>query len=101
MAMIRGVGSEILQNAYKQATAKANAPAQESGFASRLEHLVGEVDRMQDAASDLQTRAVRGEAVEVHDVMIASEEAGLAMSMMIEIRNKLVDAYQELMRMQA
>lgn len=99
MAMIRGVGSEILQSAYQQATSET-APSK-GGFASRLEELVGEVDRLQDHAGDLQTRAIRGEAVEVHDVMIASQEAGLALSMMIEIRNKLVDAYQELMRMQA
>jgi len=101
MAVIRGVGSEILQNAYQQAVAKNEAPTQGGGFGSRLQELVGEVDRLQDNASDLQTRAIRGEAVEVHDVMIAAEEAGLAFSMMIEIRNKLVDAYQELMRMQA
>lgn len=98
---IRGVGSEILQNAYRQATTQETAPKEGAGFASRLQQLVGEVDRLQDQAGDLQTRAVQGEAVEVHDVMIASEEAGLALSMMIEIRNKLVDAYQELMRMQA
>ena len=99
MAMIRGVGSEVLQNAYRQAEA-TSGPAK-PGFASRLGELVGEVDRLQDQAGALQTRAIQGEAVEVHDVMIASQEAGLALSMMIEIRNKLVDAYQELMRMQA
>lgn len=100
MAMIRGVGSEVLQQAYRQANTTDKVP-DNGGFASRLEQLVGEVDRMQDQAGDLQTRAVRGEPVEIHEVMIASQEASLAMSMMIEIRNKLVEGYQELMRMQA
>ena len=102
MAMIRGVGSEMIQSAYRQATAAPQeGGAQGSGFASRLQELVGEVDRLQDRTSDLQTRALQGEAVEVHDVLIASQESGLALTMMIEIRNKLVEAYQELMRMQA
>jgi len=41
-----------------------------------------------------------GETTDVHDVMIATEEAGLAFNLMVEIRNKLVESYQELMRMQ-
>ena len=101
MAAIRGVGSEILQQAYRQATATASKEVQGGGFSARLQELVGEVDGLQDHASGMQTRAIRGEDVEVHDVMIAAEEASLAMSLMIEVRNKLVEAYQELMRMQA
>jgi flagellar hook-basal body complex protein FliE len=99
MAAIRGVGSEILQQAYKQATAKPEP--QGGGFSARLQELVGEVDRLQDHASEMQTRAIQGDDVAVHDVMIASEEASLAMSLMMEVRNKLMEAYQELMRMQA
>jgi len=35
----------------------------------------------------------------IHDVMMAAQEAGLAFDLMLEVRNKLMDAYQEIMRM--
>lgn len=102
MSAIRSVGSEMLQRAYQQAMpAKESSPTDGAGFGSRLRELVNGVDALQDQAGELQTSAIRGEDVEVHDVMIASEQAGLAFALMLEVRNKLVDAYQELMRMQA
>jgi flagellar hook-basal body complex protein FliE len=39
--------------------------------------------------------------VEIHDVMAATEEAGIALDMLIEIRNKLTDAYRSVMQMQS
>jgi flagellar hook-basal body complex protein FliE len=42
---------------------------------------------------------VAGEPVDLHEVMISSEEAGIAFDLMMEIRNKLLDAYQEIQRM--
>ena len=102
MNPIRSVGTEMLQRAYEQAMPSREAsPADASGFGSRLRELVNGVDALQDQAGELQTSAIRGEDVEVHDVMIATEQAGLAFALMLEVRNKLVDAYQELMRMQA
>ena len=40
-----------------------------------------------------------GEITDIHEVMIAVEEANTAMEFMLEIRNKIVEAYQEVMRM--
>jgi flagellar hook-basal body complex protein FliE len=102
MNPIRPVGADILQRAYQEALpSKQVAPSETSGFGSRLRELVNGVDALQDQAGELQTAAIRGEDVQVHDVMIATEQAGLAFALMLEVRNKLVDAYQELMRMQA
>jgi flagellar hook-basal body complex protein FliE len=41
-----------------------------------------------------------GQNVPLHQVMIASEEASVSFQLMLEVRNKLLDGYQELMRMQ-
>ena len=41
-----------------------------------------------------------GENVPLHQVMIATEEASVSFQLMVEVRNKLLEAYQELMRMQ-
>ena len=41
-----------------------------------------------------------GEAADVHQVMVAVEQAGIALDLMLEIRNRVLEGYQELMRMQ-
>jgi flagellar hook-basal body complex protein FliE len=96
MSSIRGISPELARRAYESAQ---NQP-KESSFAQKLGEMVGEVNELQKTSGELQSSAIRGEDVAVHDVMIASEQAGLAFSMMVEIRNKLVEAYQEIMRMQ-
>ena len=50
-------------------------------------------------AADIAEKFVLGEITDIHEVMIAAEEAGVALELVMEIRNKLIEAYQELMRM--
>ena len=51
--------------------------------------------------SDVLTeKLINGEDVELHDVMIASQKASITLNATLEIRNKVVEAYQEIMRMQ-
>ena len=52
------------------------------------------------ASADLTQRFAAGENVEMHKVMAASEEAGLALDLVIELRNKAVDAYRTIINMQ-
>jgi flagellar hook-basal body complex protein FliE len=78
----------------------SSAPKTGTGFADRLQEMLGDVNQAQKVSGDVQAAAIRGEDVAVHDVMIASEQAGLAFDLMVEIRNKLVDAYQELLKTQ-
>ena len=70
-------------------------------FADTLKDALGEVSRMQDEARDIIGAFVRGEHVEMHEVMAATEEAGIALDLLIEIRNKLTDAYRAVMSMQS
>ena len=44
---------------------------------------------------------LRGDPVELHQVMAAGEEAGIALEMMVELRNKFTDAYRTLISMQS
>ena len=68
-------------------------------FGDALKSALGSVNDMQlDAGHEMQ-RLVSGENVDLHEVMISSAEAGVAFDLMMEIRNKLVDAYQEIQRM--
>ncbi|MEZ0166054.1 flagellar hook-basal body complex protein FliE [Kineococcus sp. LSe6-4] len=73
-------------------------------FASLLaQGLGGGVDRLQGLQStsdDLAVKAATGDLTNVHDYMIASNEAQLATQLTVAIRNKAVDAFNEIMRMQ-
>ena len=79
-------------------------PVQGSGqgpsFAETLEKALGQVSDLQTNAQDTISAFLRGEAVEVHEVMAATEEAGIALEMLIEVRNKLTEAYRSIINMQ-
>jgi flagellar hook-basal body complex protein FliE len=72
-----------------------------TSFGATLTRVLNEVSSTQDRASDAVTRFVRGEHVEMHEVMAATEEAGIALEMLVELRNKLTDAYRTLINMQS
>lgn len=77
-------------------------PGDSSGpsFADTLSRVVGDTQRVQQDAEDIIAAFVRGEPVELHQVMAASEEAGIALEMLVEMRNKLTDAYRTVMNIQ-
>ena len=69
-------------------------------FSEVLERFMGDVNSLQQRAADTQKAAMEGTIQDIHEIMIAGEEAGIAFELMLELRNKLLDAYKELMRMQ-
>ena len=70
------------------------------GFERMVTDLVGEVAGKQAAASDSVNGLMSGKNVSLHQTMIAMEEASISFQLMVEVRNKLLESYQELMRMQ-
>lgn len=76
--------------------AKADGPS----FGDTLKQFVGGVSEAQDASGELRDKFLRGEGVELHQVMAAGEEAGIALEMMVELRNKVTEAYRTLVNMQ-
>lgn len=76
------------------------APAPGGDFRASLSEMIGQVNGLHHKAARLTERLVSGEVEEAHQVMIAAEEASVAFELMMEIRNKLLEAYQEIMRMQ-
>ena len=69
-------------------------------FKDMLKNLVDEVNTLQKNADNSIKGLATGETKDIHDVTIKLEEAGIAFDLMMEIRNKLVDAYQQIIRMQ-
>lgn len=68
-------------------------------FTEIFSNMLESVDMTQKEAAQIQEAFLNGEPVEIHDVMIKAQEAGISMDLLLEIRNKLVNAYNELMRM--
>ncbi|MCK4412061.1 MAG: flagellar hook-basal body complex protein FliE [Candidatus Eisenbacteria sp.] len=62
--------------------------------------VLGQVNALQLRADDLAAKLASGQIENVHEVIIAQQEAALALRLLQEVRDKLVVAYQELMRMQ-
>jgi|HubBroStandDraft_4_1064222.scaffolds.fasta_scaffold431517_2 flagellar hook-basal body complex protein FliE len=76
----------------------ATAPAGAS-FSSLLGGLVQDVNAKQNAAGQALRDLQSGQNVSLHQTMIATEEANVSFQLMVEVRNRLLDSYQELMRM--
>jgi flagellar hook-basal body complex protein FliE len=80
--------------------AEQPAAAESGSFAELLGDAIARVQQVQSGAEQEMQKLLAGEPVELHRVMLASEQAGLAADFLMAVRNKVVDAYQEIMRMQ-
>ncbi len=67
-------------------------------FGQMLSSAIAEVNQAQVNSADMTARFAAGDKIDVHQVMIAAQEASTALNLALQVRNKLVDAYQEVMR---
>lgn len=68
-------------------------------FADALRGLLQEVEQNNSRAVELKQRLLTGEPVELHEVLMAVEKAHLSFQTLLSVRNRLLEAYQELTRM--
>lgn len=71
-----------------------------SSFGDLLKNTVDEVSRAQHAGDKAIREVQSGSARNLHEVMIATEEADIAIRMLVQMRNKALEAYNEIMRLQ-
>jgi flagellar hook-basal body complex protein FliE len=86
-------------------TPLGGAPLGETGgdgpsFKDMLARGINDASSLQDTSKDMIGAFLRGEPVELHQVMAASEEAAISLELLVEIRNKLTDAYRSVMNTQ-
>ncbi|MCC6928899.1 MAG: flagellar hook-basal body complex protein FliE [Gemmatimonadaceae bacterium] len=100
-----GVGGPDAAKRYTFDIGKGDGTAAGSAggpsFGDTLTTAINQVSDAQDRSAELTQKFIRGENVELHQVMAAGEEAGIALEMMIELRNKFTDAYRTLINMQS
>jgi len=73
--------------------------AGEGSFGETLGKFLESVDSLQKDSAAMQEALLNGEPVELHQVMIKAEEAGIAMDLLLEIRNRLVNGFDTIMKM--
>lgn len=71
----------------------------QTGFSEHLNQAIDQLNQIQLQSEETKLKFVTGEIQDIHQVTIAMQEAKIAMSIAVEVRNKVVEAYQEISRM--
>ena len=109
MAGIAGINSESMlatlrgmQDEAKSFGAKTGASGKEGGGPSFLDHLkegVESVNTQQNTADKMGMELATGKTGNIHETMLAATQAELSFNLMVQLRNKALEAYGEVMRM--
>ena len=78
----------------------ARKPGGGADFTSALQGAIEQVEKSRENAADSVQRLLRGENDELHETVLATQKAELQFDMFLQVRNKVVNAYQEVMKMQ-
>jgi flagellar hook-basal body complex protein FliE len=79
---------------------KQTAQPETISFGEILKNSIDEVDQLQIQADEAIDGLATGRQKDIHNTMIAMEKADVAFKLIMEIRNKVISAYEEIMRMQ-
>ncbi len=69
-------------------------------FANFLKDSINNVMKTEETSNQLTSKMINGENVDIHQVMTAAQKSGITLQLTLEVRNKAIEAYQEMMRMQ-
>lgn len=78
---------------------KKEPVSQGGSFGQALSGAIGKVNKLQNEAEEAIRELASGENKDIHETMIAMEKADVSFRLMMQVRNKIVAAYQEVMRM--
>ena len=95
-----GPGREFMPLVQQQNQLKAGEAAPSGTFSDTVKEFLTDVNNLQKESSDMTERFIKGEPVDLHDVMIAQEKADTSFQLLLELRNKFLDLYQTVNRMQ-
>jgi flagellar hook-basal body complex protein FliE len=85
---------------WAQAPTGASASFKSDSFEDVLKTFISSTAEQMRAADQKTAEFAVGNRFDIHEIVIASEKAGIQFSLLMNIRNKLLEAYQEIMRMQ-
>jgi flagellar hook-basal body complex protein FliE len=95
--------NQALSRANQEVAVPTTAPARTApaatDFASTLESALGKVNAQQHQASELSSAYERGETIDIAKVMLARQQASVGFEATLQVRNKLLSAYKDIMSM--
>jgi flagellar hook-basal body complex protein FliE len=97
--MINGVQKNLFSIA-SAASAPIKPADVQTSFSRFLKDAIQQVNDQQIQSEQATNKLLKGENVDLHQVMIAAQKASISLQLAVEIRNKAIEAYQEMMRMQ-
>jgi flagellar hook-basal body complex protein FliE len=100
MSSIAGIAASTVSSAPTVAPRPVAKSEEAAPFSDLLTDAVGDVNQLQDQAATAVKGLMTGSGVDVHQAMIATEKASMAFELALAVRNKAVQAYQQVMGMQ-
>lgn len=92
--------SQLLQQLQQPVSAEPQAPVGAAGgFGAALQGALEQVNQVQARSSAMTEAYEKGEVTDIAKVMLARQEAGIAFEATLQVRNRLLSAYQDIMRM--
>jgi flagellar hook-basal body complex protein FliE len=99
MVAVHGIGAAIAGSAGVGGGTPTQ-PGAATPFANIFQSLAAQTNTLDQKAQQAVTGLLNGSGVEVHDAMIATQKADMAFELALQVRNKAVGAYQQMMQMQ-
>jgi len=101
MAEIKNIGLLLPNNLEStQKSSQKEAKTSEVSFADMLKDTLKDVNNAQLEADEAVQKVLNGETKDIQSTMVALQKADVSLKMMLEVRNKILEAYQEVMRTQ-
>jgi len=90
----------ILPADVDPASSAGSTNSSQSGFREVLDTAMDQIEHLQGQADNKVAQVLTGNGADVHSALIAVEKADLSFQLMMQVRNKIVSAYEEISRMQ-
>ena len=91
---------QVDQSSQFDDKAISSSNSNETSFADSLKNSINKVNDMQKEANSSIESLVTGDSTSIHETLVAVEKADIALKLMTQVRNKIIDAYNEIMKMQ-
>lgn len=92
--------NSVMNTLNTQPTRKLTPAEAQNSFKTAFSEALNKVNDAQHASATATEKLARGENIELHEVMITAQKASVTLQTTVEVRNKIIEAYQEVMRMQ-
>ena len=100
MDQIKAITMPTLSRLENATASHAAGGAPSNGFMNELQQAIGKANDIQLEAGQATEALMTGQTQNIHQTMVALQEADVSFQLMMQIRNKLVSAYEEIQRMQ-